>query len=85
MSNVAWFTVYQINQTVFPQGQAVRIGFPTSGCLLEDITNSPTRSLSSNYNVYGAITWPATNTPASQSGNIYYVQENGSQLATIFG
>lgn len=84
MSNVAFFNVYQINQTVLPRDQSQRIGFPTQGCILKDVTNSPTRSLSSGYNVYGLITVPS-GAAADSNGTLYYVQENSAQMATIFG
>lgn len=83
MANTAWFNVYQINQTVLARDQSQRLGFPTQGCLLEDVSASPTRSLSSGYNVYGLITVP-TPGAANSNGTLYYVQETGAQLATIF-
>ena len=84
MSNLAFFNVYQINQTVLPRDQSQRIGFPTQGCLVEDVSASPTRSLSSGYNVYGLIIVPSS-AAANSNGTLYYVGETGAQIATIFG
>lgn len=84
MANIAFFNVYQINQSVLVRDQSQRIGFPTQGCIVTDCSNSPQRSLSSGYNVYGAISIPSSGA-ADSDGNIYYVQETISQIATAFG
>lgn len=84
MANLAFFNVYQINQTALPRDQSIRLGFPTQGCIVQDVTSSPTRSLSSGYNVYGLIIIPS-GAAADSNGTKYYVQENGAQMATIFG
>lgn len=76
MANEVFFNVYQIGQRVLARDASQRIGFPTVGLLVTDCSASPTRSLSSNYNVYGAITF---------GGQIYYVQETVAQLATAIG
>lgn len=84
MANLAFLNVYQINQTVLPRDQSQRIGFPTQGCLVKDCSNSPQRSLSSGYNVYGVIQIP-NGAAADANGTLYYVQETTAQLATAFG
>lgn len=84
MSNLAFANVYQINQTVLPRDQSLRIGFPTQGCLVEDCSASPTRSLSSGYNVYGVIIVPSPGA-ANSNGTLYYVGETVAQLSTLFG
>lgn len=84
MANLAFFNVYQINQTVLSRDQSQRIGFPTQGCLVEDCSASPTRSLSSGYNVYGLIIVPSP-AAANSNGTLYYVGETAAQIATIFG
>ena len=78
MANVFAVNVYQINQKVLDRDASQRIGFPTTGVLLADCTGSPTRSLSSGYNVYGVITVAAT-------GNLYYTAETLAQLITLAG
>lgn len=85
MANVAFLNVYQVDQTVLPRDSPRRLGFPTTGlCILQDVSNSPTRSLSSGYNVYGLIIIPSSGAVDS-AGTKYYVAETGAQLATIFG
>jgi hypothetical protein len=84
MANLAFLNVYQINQTVLNRDQSQRIGFPTQGCLVEDCSGSPTRSLSSGYNVYGLIIVPSPGA-ANSNGTLYYVGETVAQLALIFG
>jgi hypothetical protein len=84
MSNLAFCNVYAINQTTLARDASQRIGFPTTGCLVEDCSGSPTRSLSSGYNVYGVIIVPTTGAADTQ-GTKYYVGETVAQLATLFG
>lgn len=84
MSNLAFVNVYQINQTLLPRDQSQRIGFPTQGCLIEDCSGSPQRSLNSGYNVYGVIIVPSP-AAANSNGTSYYVGETVAQLATLFG
>jgi len=84
MANNFQCNVYQINQTVFPRDQSLRIGFPTTGVLIQDCSTSPQRSLSSGYNVYGLITVPSPGA-ANSNGTLYYVQETIAQLATLVG
>jgi hypothetical protein len=85
MANVAFFNVYQINQSFLPRDQSQRIGFPTTGVvIISDCSGSPQRSLASGYNVYGVITVPSP-AAADSGGTDYYVQETVAQIATIFG
>lgn len=84
MANLAFFNVYQINQSVLARDASLRIGFPTQGCLIADCSTSPQRSLSSGYNVYGVIQLPSSGA-ADSDGNFYYVGETTAQIATIFG
>jgi hypothetical protein len=75
MANVFAVNVYQFNQTVLPRDQSQRIGFPSAGVLLRSCIDSPTRSLSSGYNVYGVI--------QTANGTLYYTQETQAQLVTL--
>lgn len=84
MANLAFLNVYQINQSVLPRDSPIKYGFPTQGCLVKDVSSSPTRSLSSGYNVYGLIIIPAP-AAADSNGTFYYVAETAAQIATIFG
>lgn len=84
MANLALLNVYQINGTVLPRDSPIKYGFPTQGCLVKDVSSSPTRSLSSGYNVYGLIIVPQ-NGAADVNGTLYYVAETISQISTIFG
>lgn len=84
MANVVFLNVYQINQSPLPRDQSLRLGFPTQGCLLQDVSASPQRSLSSGYNVYGLVIVPSA-AAADSRGTLYYVGETGAQLATLFG
>ena len=84
MANLAFFNVYQINQSFLPRDQSQRIGFPTQGCIVSDCSASPQRSLASGYNVYGVITIPSP-AAADSGGTDYYVGETVAQIATIFG
>lgn len=83
-SNVtALINVYQLNQTVAPRDAPFKYSFPTQGCQIQDVSGSPTRSLSSGYNVYGLIIIPS-NAAANSFGTEYYVAETAAQLITIF-
>ncbi len=76
-TNVVGFNVYQINQrSPIPLGEVAMIGFPANGVVVADITNSPTRYLSTGVNVYARITTP--------SGDLYYVAETYSQVLSAF-
>lgn len=83
-SNVtALLNVYQIDQRVMDRDAPFKYAFPTQGCLLQDCSNSPQRSLSSGYNVYSLIIIPSP-AAAFAPGREYYVAESLSQLVTIF-
>jgi hypothetical protein len=83
-SNVtAILNAYQINQDVMVRDAPKKFAFPTQGCLLQDCSTSPTRSLSSGYNVYSLIIIPSS-AAANSFGTEYYVAETLAQLVTIF-
>lgn len=75
--------VYQLDATVMDRNVPLKVAFPTQGCLLQDCSTSPARSLSSGYNVYGVIIVPSS-AAANSAGTRYYVAETISQLVTIF-
>lgn len=76
--------VYQFNALVYPRDAPVKMGFPTGGVIITDVSGSPTRSLPSGYNVYSMIRVP-TNGAANSWGDEYYVAETFAQLATLVG
>lgn len=83
-SNVtAVLNAYQIDARVLDRDSPKKVSFPTQGCLLFDCSNSPTRSLSSGYNVYSLVVVPSTGAANSQ-GIQYYMAETIAQLVTIF-
>lgn len=85
MANVFSVNVYQINGTVMPRDAPLKFGFPTTGTvIIQDVSASPTRSLSSGYNVYGLIIVPSS-AAANSFGTEYYVAETFSQLVTLMG
>lgn len=84
MANNFQVNVYQINNKVLPRDASLRLGFPTTQVIIQDVTSSPTRSLSSGYNVYGLIIVSAP-AAANSLGTYYYVAETISQLATLIG
>lgn len=75
-TNVVSVIVYQKNQHVIPFAQTTAIAFPSQGCVLQDTTASPARSLSTGVNVYSSITTPA--------GDIYYASDTLATLVTAF-
>lgn len=75
-SNVFQANAYQIGQRVVQLVDVTTVAFPTTGVLLADCTNSPTRSLSTGVNVYSSATLLAT-------GTIYYFQQTFSALVTL--
>lgn len=78
MANSFSVNVYQINQNVMPRDAPLKFGFPTAGFgVAQDVIGSPTRSLSSGYNVYSLI--------KANDGTLYYVAETFSQLTTLIG
>lgn len=84
MANIFSVNVYQINQRVLDRDQPVKYGFPTTGVIIQDVSGSPTRSLSSGYNVYGLIIVPSS-AAANSFGTEYYVAETYAQLVTLIG
>lgn len=85
MANVFSVNVYQIDARVLDRDQPKKMGFPTAGLvIIEDVSNSPTRSLSSGYNVYGLIRVPSS-AAANSAGTAYYVAETFAQLVTLMG
>lgn len=85
MANIFSVNVYQINQKVLPRDAPIKYGFPTTGVMIQDVSGSPQRSLSSGYNVYGLIIIPPTGQPNSTGGTEYYVAETLAQLVTLIG
>jgi len=81
-SNVFGVNVYQINQRVLDRDSPQKIYFPTTGVLIYDVSNSPTRSLSSGYNVYGMLRLPSA-AAANSFGDVFYCAETAAQLATL--
>lgn len=85
MANVFSVNVYQINERVMPRDAPLKFGFPTAGTvIIQDVSGSPTRSLSSGYNVYGLIIVPSS-AAANSAGTEYYVAETFAQLVTLIG
>ena len=84
MANNFQVNVYQIDATVLPRNAPIKMGFPTTGVIIQDVSGSPTRSLSSGYNVYGLIIVPSS-AAANSAGTRYYVAETIAQLATLVG
>jgi hypothetical protein len=85
MANIFSVNVYQINQRVLDRDSPKKMGFPTTGLvIIEDVSNSPTRSLPSGYNVYGLIIVPSS-AAANSQGTFYYVAETYAQLVTMIG
>lgn len=84
MANIFSVNVYQINQNVLPRDAPIKYGFPCTGVMIQDVSGSPQRSLSSGYNVYGAVIVPPGGSP-NLFGTIYYVAETFSQLSTLIG
>lgn len=81
-SNVFAVNVYQINQNVMTRDAPIRMAFPTTGVILQGVTDPVTRSLSSGYNVYGVIIVPSS-AAANSQGTMYYVPETIAQLITL--
>lgn len=68
---------YQINQRApIPLAETTVIAFPSTGVMLRDTSNSPTRSLSTGVNVYSAV--------QTADGSLYYVSQSISALVTLF-
>ena len=78
MATVTVFSIipYQINQLApIPMGETSTIYLPSAGVIIRDVTNSPTRSLSTGVNVYSAVQLVA-------NGTIYYVSTTAASLAS---
>lgn len=84
MANIFSVNVYQINERVMTRDAPLKFGFPTTGVIIQDVSGSPTRSLSSGYNVYGLIIIPSS-AAANSAGTEYYVAETFAQLVTLIG
>lgn len=72
-SNVVSVNIYNINGD--NQASSVTLAFPATGCLLRDTSASPTRSLTTGFNVYSAVQF---------NNALYYCRESISQLVTLF-
>lgn len=81
MANNFQVNCYQINGLVLPRDAPIKYGFPTAGVLIQDVSGSPNRSLSSGYNVYGLIIFGSSDLPLGP--RYFYVAETIAQLATI--
>jgi hypothetical protein len=78
MANVVREWIYQINQRApIPLANVTSIAFPTTGCLLGDCFDSPTRALSTGANVYSFI--------VDSRGNKYYTTKTLTALIADFG
>lgn len=79
MANVFSIIPYQINQgPAITTGAATQIALPTTGVTVQDVTSSPTRSLSTGVNVYTLITLVAT-------GTKYYVSSTYATVIAAIG
>lgn len=84
MANLFSVNVYQIDGQVLVRDQSIRMGFPTTGVIIQDCISSPTRSLPSGYNVYSFILVPDQGLPGN-GGKKFYIQETYATLATLIG
>lgn len=76
-TNQVPLSVYQINQRQFSSlADSQLISFPSTGVMLGDCTNSPTRSLPIGVNVYAFV--------QDVNGNKYYVSNTLSALVALF-
>lgn len=79
MANVFSVQPYQRNQgPPIPLVNVATIGLPTTGVSVEDVSGSPTRSLSTGVSVYSKLTVLA-------SGTIYYCRETYAQMIVLIG
>ena len=77
-TNLVRLGVYQINSKVGVSGQTCQFfAFPTQGFIVQDVSNSPTRSLSTGYNVYSLL-------QNVNTGTQYYVTETASSIVTLW-
>jgi hypothetical protein len=72
-SNVVSVDTYKIGSR--PYGTYQRIAFPTTGCLLQDCSESPQRVVSGNISVYSSITY---------QDEVYYAKQTLADLVTLF-
>ncbi len=82
-TNVVTLNVYQINQSPIPLANVQAMAFPTQGCILQDVTNSPLRSLSTGVNVYTAIQVPNTFSSTATS-TLFYTNTPYATVVTAF-
>ena len=76
-TNLVRLCVYQVNQKVGVGGTtAAFFAFPTQGLIITDCITSPTRSLSSGYNVYSMLQGPTLDK--------YYVTESVATIVSLF-
>lgn len=84
-TNVVAVNVYQINQgPAIPLAQVSKIAFPTQGCLLKDVSASPTQLLSTGVRVYGEIQVTGAFSPSNNVSALFYTKETLAQLVTLF-
>jgi hypothetical protein len=82
-SNLFSVNVYQINQQPpIALNQVSKKGFPTTGVLVDDVSASPNRSLSTGVSVYTKLTLLNTNL-ISQQNNVYYCAETYTQMVAL--
>lgn len=82
-SNLFSVNVYQINQRPpIPLNTVAKKGFPTTGVLVDDVSNSPTRSLSTGVSVYTKLTLLSPNL-ISQANDVYYCAETYAQMIAL--
>lgn len=82
-SNLFTVNVYQINQRPpIALNQVSLIGLPTTGVSVQDITDSPDRSLSTGINVYTKLTVLQASL-ITQENTVYYCQETMAQMVAL--
>lgn len=82
-NNLFTVNVYQIGQQPpTPLQNVTKMGFPGTGVLVTDITDSPNRSLSTGVNVYTKLTLIQSNL-ISQQQQVYYCQETLAQMVIL--
>lgn len=79
-TNVVQVDVYQINQKALSATKT--FAFPASGCILQDVSASPTRLLASGVNVYSAVQLLPTG--SNGSSTLYYCGQTIAQLVALF-
>lgn len=76
MANVFTINAYQINQSVVPLTSVLAISLPVTGVSVQDVTGSPTRSLSTGVNVYSMVQVLVT-------GTKYYCRETSAAIIAL--